>query len=265
MLLLGLPLLIILVIIASWYLAEKAIQPVYKSYQEMQQFSSDVAHELRTPLSAIKATIDSVILNNLTLQDSQETLKIIHRQNERLINLVKDLLILTRLDSVLENNYQISKTKINLLDLINDLVEELSCLALENNVNLRQEIKTNNDIFIFGNEEQIYRLLTNLTINAIENNQKNGQVIIFLETDKQEVIIKVIDTGIGINNTEQKLIFNRFYRINKARNRDKGGSGLGLSIVRSIVLNHHGKIAVESRENEGSTFIIYLPKIIEKS
>ncbi|MTF38942.1 two-component system sensor histidine kinase RppB [Cyanobacterium aponinum] len=262
LLLLGLPLLIILVIIASWYLAEKAIQPLAQSYQQMQQFGSDVAHELRTPLSAIKATIDSVFLShNLTLEDSQETFKIIHRQNDRLINLVNDLLILTRLDSGLENTDKIKKNKINLADLINDLTEELSYLALKNQVNLTKEIKESK-VFIFGNEEQIYRLLANLTINAINYNKKNGQVTICLETTKKEVIIKVSDTGIGINKEEQKLIFNRFYRINKARNREKGSCGLGLAIANAIALNHGGRIILESQENQGSIFTVYLPKII---
>nr|WP_241681871.1 ATP-binding protein [Cyanobacterium aponinum] len=228
----------------------------------MQQFGSDVAHELRTPLSAIKATIDSVFLShNLTLEDSQETFKIIHRQNDRLINLVNDLLILTRLDSGLENTDKIKKNKINLADLINDLTEELSYLALKNQVNLTKEIKESK-VFIFGNEEQIYRLLANLTINAINYNKKNGQVTICLETTKKEVIIKVSDTGIGINKEEQKLIFNRFYRINKARNREKGSCGLGLAIANAIALNHGGRIILESQENQGSIFTVYLPKII---
>lgn len=260
LLLLGLPLLIILVIIASWYLAEKAMQPLDESYQQMQQFSSDVAHELRTPLSAIKATIDSIVLSyNLTLEDSQEIFKIIHRQNDRLINLVNDLLILTRLDSGLENNNKISQNKINLADLVSDLIEELSYLALGNQINLIKEIK-DNDVFILGNEEQIYRLLTNLIINAITYNKKNGQAIISLEETKKEVIIKVVDTGIGINKEEQKLIFNRFYRVNKARYREKGGCGLGLAIAEAIALNHGGKITLESKENEGSIFTVYLPK-----
>lgn len=260
-LLLGLPLLIILVIIASWYLAKKAMQPVYNSYQQIQQFSSDVAHELRTPLAAIKATIDSVIITeNLLLKDNKETLITINRQNQRLINLVNDLLILSRLDTIAENNYRPVKTEINLIDLVNDLVEELSFLALQNNIHFRQEIKVTENLFIKGNEEQIYRLLTNLIVNAIQNTSEYGEVIIFLENDKKEAMIKIIDTGIGISEEEKKLIFNRFYRVNKARNRDKGGSGLGLAIAQAIALYHHGRIELESTVNKGSIFTVYLPR-----
>jgi len=260
-LLLGLPLLIILVIIASWYLAKKAMQPVYKSYQQIQQFSSDVAHELRTPLAAIKATLDSIMMiKELPLKDSKETLITINRQNQRLINLVSDLLILSRLDSITENSYIPVKTDINLVDLVNDLVEELSFLAFKNNIEFIQKIKVKENLLIKGNEEQIYRLLTNLVINAMENNHENGKVIISLEVEKKEVIIKVIDTGIGISEEDKTLIFNRFYRVNKARNRDKGGSGLGLAIAQAIALYHNGRIELESSVNKGSIFTVYLPK-----
>lgn len=124
--------------------------------------------------------------HNLTLEDSQETFKIIHRQNDRLINLVNDLLILTRLDSGLENTDKIKKkNKINLADLINDLTEELSYLALKNQVNLTKEIKESK-VFILGNEEQIYRLLANLTINAINYNQKKWSSYYIFRNNKKK-------------------------------------------------------------------------------
>lgn len=263
-LLLGLPLLIVIVIIASWYLADKSMQPLYLSYQQRSQFSSDVAHELRTPLSAIKATIDHFLLRkNFTLQDTEETLNIIHRQNQRLITLVNDLLILNRLDSFQnldEQNYY-RKTNVNLVDLINDLTEEYTFLALQNKINFHQQISisSHQHFTIQANEEQIYRLVTNLVINAIQNTPENGEVILSLTSNKKEVIIKIIDTGIGIDPKEQKLIFNRFYRINKARSTDKGGSGLGLAIALAIANNHGGRIDLKSNLNKGSIFTIYLP------
>ncbi|BAQ62373.1 phosphate regulon sensor protein PhoR [Geminocystis sp. NIES-3708] len=261
LLVLGLPLLIILVIIASWYLAEKAMKPLDKSYQQMQQFSSDVAHELRTPLAAIKATIDSVMLTeNLSIKDNQETLITINRQNQRLINLVNDLLILSRLDAINQNNYLLEKTDINLIDLINDVTEELSFLAIENKINLCQDIQIKDNLIIQGNEAQIYRLLTNLVVNAIQNTPESGLVTISLENNKKEVIMAISDTGIGISEEDNLLIFNRFYRVDKSRGRDKGNSGLGLAIVSSILLFHHGRIELESTINKGSIFTVYLPK-----
>lgn len=260
-LLLGLPLLIILVIIASGYLAKKAMLPVYKSYQQIQQFSSDVAHELRTPLAAIKATIDSVMLTeNLTIKDYQETLITINRQNQRIINLVNDLLTLSRLDAINENKHIIEKTDVNLLDLIHDLMEELAFLAVENNIKLQQNIQSKEVIIIKGNEAQIYRLLTNLVVNAIQNTPENGLVTISLSVNKKEVVIKIIDTGIGISEEDKSFIFNRFYRGDKSRSHHQGNSGLGLAIVNSIVLFHNGRIELKSKINHGSIFTIYLPK-----
>ncbi|BAQ64742.1 two-component system sensor histidine kinase RppB [Geminocystis sp. NIES-3709] len=260
-LLLGLPLLIILVILASWYLAKKAMLPVYKSYQQIQQFSSDVAHELRTPLAAIKATIDSVILaEKLSIKDYQEILLTINRQNQRIINLVNDLLTLSRLDAINENKHIIEKTDINLLDLIHDLTEELAFLAVENNIKLQQNIQSQEIIIIRGNEAQIYRLLSNLVVNAIQNTPEHGLVTILLSVNKKEVVIKIIDTGIGISEEDKPLIFNRFYRVDKSRNHHQGNSGLGLAIVNSIVLFHNGRIELKSKINQGSIFSVYLPK-----
>ncbi|MBL1210727.1 two-component system sensor histidine kinase RppB, partial [Geminocystis sp. GBBB08] len=223
LLLLGLPILIMTIIIASFYLADKAIQPLSIAYQQKSQFSADVAHELRTPLSATKATLDSILLSkNYTIKDSQETIKTVYRQNQRLITIVNDLLILNQLDNHKSNINSVSKLydkKINLRDIISDLIEEFAYLALQHNINLSSQfLAKESDIFILGNEEQIYRLITNLLINAIQNTSNNGKVTISLETNKKEAIIKIIDTGIGISKEEQKLIFNRFYQVNKARN-----------------------------------------------
>ncbi|MBF2056969.1 MAG: HAMP domain-containing histidine kinase [Cyanobacterium sp. T60_A2020_053] len=267
LLLLGLPVLIIIVIFASYYLADKAMQPLSLAYEQKSQFSSDVAHELRTPLASIKVTLDSVLLtDNLTIKDSQETLEIIYRQNQRLINIVNDLLMLNKLDnrqSSLDIITEKYKKYINLIDIINDLVEECGYLAVENKINLSAQILTNKkESFIRGNEEEIYRLITNLIINAIQNTPVNGEVTIYLDSDKKDLIIKIKDTGIGISKEEQKLIFNRFYRVDKARNRNNGSCGLGLAMVDAIVINHAGKIMVESEENRGSVFTVYLPKII---
>lgn len=267
LLLLGLPILIITIIIASFYLADKAMQPLSIAYQQKSQFSADVAHELRTPLSATKATLDSILLSEkLTIQESIETLKTVNRQNQRLITIVNDLLILNQLDnhkSTINLSPNLEHKKINLRDIISDLIEEFAYLALQHNINLSSQfLAKEKDSFILGNEEQIYRLITNLLINAIQNTPKNGKIILSLDTNKKEVMIKIIDTGIGISKEEQKLIFNRFYRVDKARNNSKGGCGLGLSIADAIVLNHGGKITLESEENKGSIFIIYLPKII---
>lgn len=261
LLFLGLPALIILVIISSWYLALNAMQPLYQSYDQIQQFTADAAHELRTPLAAIRATIESTIMQStFTEKESRETLKTILRQNQRLSNLVADLLILCRMNRDLAIT-QVRKEVVDLSELIHDTACEFSALALAKSINLTTEIKVDSPFLVRGNEEQLYRLVANLVVNAIQNTLFDGEITLILEEYKKQALIKVVDTGIGISQKEQKLIFNRFYRVNKARSNHKQGAGLGLSIVKAIVQTHQGSIQVQSELDKGSIFIVMLPKI----
>ncbi len=263
-LLLTLPVLIIGIMFASWWLAGFAIQPIYQSYQQIQQFSADVAHELRTPLAAIQATIESsMMLSTLSEKEGREVLGTIKRQNQRLSSLVADLLMLCRMERQLDQNYQFLSKPVILNDLINDLAEEFAALAKTESISLISQIKVNQPLKVMGNEEQLYRLVTNLVINAIQHTLKEGKVTLVLKQENHKALIEIIDTGVGIAEDEQNKIFDRFYRVNKARSRDKGGSGLGLAIAKTIVLNHGGKIEVGSKLNQGSTFTIYLPTILK--
>ena len=263
-LLLGLPLAIILIGISAWILTGIAMKPVAKSYQEIQQFTGDAAHELRTPLAAILATIESnLMISNLTESESKTTLKIVARQTKRLSSLVADLLMLSRLDWQLNTiaNQPIKKEIIYLNDLIEDVLEEVAYLAVSSKVTLTSDIKVKNHLKIKGNTEQIYRLLFNLVVNGIQYTSIGGKVTIILEQDNKYAIIQIKDTGIGIDNQELPYIFERFYRIDKARSREKGGSGLGLSIAKAIITAHYGTIQVKSIVGKGSLFMIKLPII----
>ena len=260
LLLFGLPIMILLVIIASWYLAKQAIQPIYHSYRQIQQFSADVAHELRTPLAVTQATIESSLLSNgLTLNQIKDTLTTVQRQNQRLSLLVADLLTLSHMEKGVHSP---NKLRINTIVILNDVVadvtEELSSLAYQKNLLLQTHISTDKQIQILANEQQIYRLLMNLVNNAIQYTSE-GNITVSLSHQQKNAIIKVSDTGEGIDHEQQKLIFDRFYRVNKARSRNRGGSGLGLAIAKTIVSNHQGKIKVESRLGQGSIFTVYLP------
>jgi two-component system OmpR family sensor kinase len=256
-LLLGLPLIIAIVVLLSWYLAGQAMQPIYHSYRQIQQFTADAAHELRTPLAAIQATIESSLMSpQISEEDSQDVLITIKRQNQRLSSLVADLLTLCRMERQVVWS---SKSKVVVNDLIMDIAEEFAALALSQEITLDYQIKTPEILTVIGDEEQLYRLIANLTINAIQNTDKQGKVTLVLQQKYQEVVMEVIDTGIGISEEEQKLIFDRFYRVNKARSREKGGSGLGLAIAQAIAIHHGGRIEVHSQLGKGSTFSLYLP------
>ena len=255
-LLIGLPTAMLLVVIASWWLAGQAMKPVYSSYRQMQQFTADAAHELRTPLAAIQANLESTLTPEATDEDAWDTLRTVERQNHRLSRLVHDLLLLSRMDL---QGFSAKEETCNLNDLVNDLVEEFLALAIASKISLTADIQTNRPITVFGNEEQLYRLVANLITNAIQYTPIGGKVIVHLKRDDHHALIQVQDTGIGIPSQEQARIFDRFYRVNSDRSRHTGGAGLGLAIAQAIAEAHQSNIEVKSKLSEGSIFTIRLP------
>lgn len=255
-LLIGLPSAMFLVVVASWWLAGQAMKPVYRSYRQMQQFTADAAHELRTPLAAIQANLESTLVPEATDTDAWDTLRTVERQTNRLSRLVHDLLLLSRMDL---QRFPAKQEPCNLNDLVNDLVEEFSALALASNISLTADIQTDTAIMVLGSEEQLYRLVANLITNAIQYTPAGGKVIVHLTRDDHRTVIQVQDTGIGIPSQEQARIFDRFYRVNSDRSRHTGGAGLGLAIAQAIVQSHQGMIQVQSEPSQGSIFSVYLP------
>jgi signal transduction histidine kinase len=255
---LGLPISLIMVGGASWWLAGLAMQPIYKSYKQIEQFTADAAHELRTPLTASLATVESALLMPyLEDKELREVLTTIERQDRRLTQLVADLLLLARMD---KQSAPLSRHRCCLNDLVHDLVEELANLAITAGVTLTLEIREGTILEVFGDEDQLYRLVSNLIVNAIKYTPTSGTVKVILERSDRRAIIRVRDTGIGIAESEQKKIFDRFYRINSDRSRHTGGSGLGLAIAKAIALTHGGNLTVQSELNKGSTFTLQLPQ-----
>lgn len=257
LLFLGLPITVILIGGSSWLLSGLAMRPLHYSYQQMQQFTADAAHELRTPLAAILATVESVLrLPTLTELEARETLKIIKRQGRCFFELVKDLLLLSRL----EQHMLISQPQsLDLTDLINDLVEEFSALADVSDLKLEAEVRTRKSLCIMADEDQISRLISNLVANSIQYTPAGGNITLVLDCDDNYALIQVRDTGIGIAPENQAQIFDRFYRINHDRSRQTGGAGLRLAIARAIAEAHLGSLHVQSELYKGSTFTVRLP------
>ena len=256
-LLTGLPISMMMVAFASWWLAGLAMRPIYQSYRQIQQFTADAAHELRTPLAATQATIDSVLLMpDLDIKEAWDILGTIKRQNQRLISLVVDLLMLSRFD---RESLSVQRELCSLNDIIEDLIEEFAAMAISSDVTLKSEIRINKEINIIGNTEQLYRLFSNLIVNAIQYTLPGGEVTVILDKYETEAEIRVKDTGIGIPKHELSNVFDRFYRVNSDRSRHTGGSGLGLAIAKAIVVSHHGSLEVESEVGKGSNFIVTLP------
>ena len=249
-----------LIAIASWWLSDLAMRPLYQSYNQIQQFTTDAAHELRTPLAAIRATVESVLrLPQISETEAQETFTVIGRQNQRLTTMVSDLLLLSRLDN---KQRPMVKSLCNLQDLASDIVEEMAAFALSRKVFLNLDIQSSTPLEVLGNEEQLYRLVLNLVNNALTYTPEGGKVTLTLKRDQQQALMLVSDTGIGIAPEHQARIFDRFYRIDTARSRQTGNSGLGLAIASAIAKTHSGSIAVASQRDRGSTFRLLLPVAI---
>jgi signal transduction histidine kinase len=201
------------------------------------------------------------MLPKLTEQESRETFYTLNRQNKRLSTLVADLLMLSHLDWQLMGNSSVmlKQEKICIKDLVSDVVEELAPLALSSQITLETQIKFNYPLEIMGDVEKIYRLLFNIVSNSIQYTLAHGKVTVTLDYNYKFAVIIVEDTGIGIDSQHINEIFNRFYRIDKARSRREGGSGLGLSISKAIAQAHQGSIQIQSEINRGTRVIIQLP------
>ncbi len=251
----GYPIAVLGIGLASWWLAGIAMKPVSDSYVKIQQFTADAAHELRTPIAAMQATLETALATEgYATPEKQGIFQILHRQNLRLNGLIQDLMLLTRLDlNTTPPNFQ----PCNLNVIVADLIEEFSAMAREKS--LQTTVTASRELEVMGHEDDLYRLIGNLIINAIHFSPEHQEIHIHLQEHKQMAQISVIDKGSGIPVVEQTRIFERFYRVNQDRSRATGGTGLGLAIAQSIAYYHHGRLTVTSQVGLGSTFTVELP------
>ena len=251
----GLPIALILIAISSWWLSKLAMQPIYQSYQQQQQFTANAAHELRSPLASLLATVEAILrVPQANYEDTQIMLYKVEKQGRRLSNLIADLLLLSNLE---QNSFPKKFQSCCLNDLVSDLTEEMSELATASDIHLTSQVPSM-EIYVLGNESQLYRLVLNLISNAIQYTPAQGDVHISLEVYDHNAVIAVKDTGIGIPKTEQNRIFDRFYRVEGDRSRKTGGTGLGLAIAQAIAKVHNSNIQVQSELGKGSIFTIRL-------
>lgn len=248
---------------SSWWLAGLVMQPMRQSYEQMQQFTADAAHELRTPIAALRAMVQTALrAEDLSVQDVQETMQIVNRQSQRLSTLVQDLLTLCQM----EQHTAVTSYQPCCLDiLIKEQAEELMALAIANDVTLTVELQNAFPVQVAGHADQLERVLANLISNAIQYTPMGGNVTVRLTCDYAHALVQVIDTGIGIRAADQAKIFDRFYRVNQERSRHRGGSGLGLAITQMIVKSHGGSLQVQSELGKGSTFTCRLPLLNQHS
>ncbi|PSB04185.1 two-component system sensor histidine kinase RppB [Merismopedia glauca] len=258
---LGIAISTVLATLSSWWLSKLAMEPIYRSYSQIQQFTADAAHELRTPLATISATVESALrVPELTWEENQILLSTLKDQNQRLTTLVTDLLLLSRID---RQEVSLSFQPCCLNDIVSDLVEELAGVALTNQIHLAADIRLDRLVYVSGDESQLYRLVSNLIANALQYTPNGGEVKTILSVRDSCAEIQIKDTGVGIPLEAQPHIFERFYRINSDRSRHFGGAGLGLAIAKAIAQNHGGNLQVSSHLGKGSTFTLSLPLVRE--
>lgn len=221
-------------------------------FRAQQRILADVSHELRSPLTAIRGNLD--LLRRGAFEDDQErdaSLAAIDSESARMQRMVQDLLLLAQADA----GVQIQKQIVELDTLLLDVYRHARLTAGGVKVSLGSEDQAQ----VLGDPDRLKQLFTNLVDNAIKYTPSGGEVTLSLERDTQWVRVAVKDTGAGIPEQDLPKIFDRFYRIDKARSREDGGTGLGLSIVKWIVDAHDGCIDVKSELGKGSTFTVSLP------
>jgi heavy metal sensor kinase len=226
------------------------------SFNEQQRFIADASHELRTPLAVLRGETEVALNRTRTVLEYQESLSLIQDEAERLSRIVGDLFTLAR--QPIDEPAALIKQPFSLNEAVRDCVRAAQVLAIRKGVQLNTE-GDSSSLVLNGDEELLKRMILNLLDNAVKYTLRGGEVSLTLARQNGHAKIVVRDTGIGISPADQPHVFDRFYRVDKARSRAQGGAGLGLSIVQWIVDAHGGKIAVESTPGKGSAFTVELP------
>ncbi|MFH1049843.1 MAG: carbapenam-3-carboxylate synthase domain-containing protein [bacterium] len=232
------------------------IRRLQQSFIKIQQFTSDASHELRTPLTILRGELEVALTKERTEDDYIEVLGSALEEVIRLSNVVESLLQLSRADG---GHSRLSFERRNLSVLIEDIIEDMSIIAEQKEIELISDVQKG--VISQFDEGKIHQAVLNIIDNAVKYTPENGKVKVSLKDREHYVEIKVSDNGVGMSQEELTHIFDRFYRVDKARSSENiKGSGLGLSIVKWIVEAHNGKIFVESQPKKGTNFIMMLPK-----
>ena len=234
--------------------------------RERRQFVSNVSHELRTPLTSMRSYIEA--LNDGAWKDPEVApsfLKVTQDENDRMIRMINDLLSLSRMDS---GTVKLDFELVNLNELFNYILNRFDMMLKKDNNDTRETksknytIKrdfTKRDLWVEIDTDKFIQVVDNIMNNAIKYSPDGGVITCRLLETHNHVILSITDQGLGIPRKDLGHIFDRFFRVDKARSRAQGGTGLGLAISKEVIEMHHGKIWVDSIEGKGSTFYISLP------
>ncbi len=216
------------------------------------RLTGDISHELKTPLTNIQSHLEAMI--DGIWEPTEERLLSVKEEAERLSSLVSDMQKLNKYD---ESSIKLKKDNVNISDIICFVIFQFSNLAKSKNIKIEYEKK---NINLYCDKDKITQALVNILSNAIRYSNEGSTIFIEERLKDNKVIISIEDQGIGISEEDLKYVFERFYRADKSRTRATGGTGIGLTIVKSIVSSHGGEVKLESKLGEGSKFTIILPK-----
>ncbi|MCI8465700.1 MAG: cell wall metabolism sensor histidine kinase WalK [Lachnospiraceae bacterium] len=235
----------------------KTLKQLKRLDESRQQFVSNVSHELKTPITSIRVLADSLMSQEeVPVELYREFMGDISEEIDRESQIIEDLLSLVRLD---KSSTELNITQMNVNELLEGTLKRLRPIARQKNVDL--VLESFRPVVAEVDKTKFTLAVSNLVENAIKYNNRDGWVKVSLNADHKFFYVKVADNGIGIPPDAQEHVFERFYRVDKARSREAGGTGLGLAITKSIIYSHHGAIKLYSRENEGTTFTVRVPLI----
>ena len=246
---------VLLSITASYFLSRTTMAPIVKSWQRQTEFVEDASHELRTPLTIIQNKLETMLTSpGATVMDKAEEIGVALSETRRLTKLTADLMTLARVDS---GEVQLEKTLFHLDALITKVSEPYRELAAMQEKTLELSLEYGQTIL--ADEGRIHQLMVILLDNALKYTAEGDRILVRTGQRDSRAVIEVKDTGIGIPEESRERVFDRFYRADKARSRESGGSGLGLSIAKWIVGSHDGAVTVHANDGGGTLFRIKLP------
>ena len=241
----------------GYYMAAKNIKPLEILFKREHEFAADASHELRTPLTVLSLGVESLQNDDESKLSgfAQEVLRDMQHETKYMSRLIEALLTLARGD---EENKPLARAKVDLTEVAVKVCNKMRPLAAKKGLELEYAAGDAPQVFILGDKNKMEQLLIIFIDNAIKYSE-SGTITVTVDADSMHAVIKVMDEGIGISESDAQKIFERFYRVDKARSRAAGGFGLGLNIARIIVVRHGGTVSVKPRSPHGSIFTVRLP------